>query len=286
MYEGRQRAFELRGVRDDRGHELPGARSAARAGRDLRRRLRGHRPRPARLPGQGRAAPRAARRPRARAGRRLRPDRVQRSRALEGGLRGLHATLELFEAANAAGARPGAVRRRRPGADRQPRPRRRGDAGCGWTARAGRRWSTASRAPRTSRASAASSPSSTTTRRPTSRACRRSSASSTRPTSTLLLDSGHLLVAGGDPLRALVGLGASGSGDPRQGRAPRRARRRSRERADTITAWRRGLFCALGDGDVDLAGVLRRRRGTRVRRLGGRRAGPRAGEPTARSTRR
>jgi inosose dehydratase len=26
------------------------------------------------------------------------------------------------------------------------------------------------------------------------------------------------------------------------------------ERADTLTAWRRGLFCALGCGDVDLAG--------------------------------
>ena len=26
------------------------------------------------------------------------------------------------------------------------------------------------------------------------------------------------------------------------------------ERADTLTAWRRGLFCALGDGDVDLEG--------------------------------
>jgi inosose dehydratase len=25
------------------------------------------------------------------------------------------------------------------------------------------------------------------------------------------------------------------------------------ERADTLTAWRRGLFCALGQGDVDLA---------------------------------
>jgi inosose dehydratase len=24
------------------------------------------------------------------------------------------------------------------------------------------------------------------------------------------------------------------------------------ERADTLTAWRRGLFCALGEGDVDL----------------------------------
>ena len=26
------------------------------------------------------------------------------------------------------------------------------------------------------------------------------------------------------------------------------------ERADTLTAWRRGLFCALGQGDVDLEG--------------------------------
>ena len=26
------------------------------------------------------------------------------------------------------------------------------------------------------------------------------------------------------------------------------------ERADSLTAWRRGLFCALGAGDVDLAG--------------------------------
>ena len=29
------------------------------------------------------------------------------------------------------------------------------------------------------------------------------------------------------------------------------------ERADTLTAWRRGLFCALGEGDVDLAGFCR-----------------------------
>jgi inosose dehydratase len=26
------------------------------------------------------------------------------------------------------------------------------------------------------------------------------------------------------------------------------------EKADMISAWRRGLFCALGDGDVDLEG--------------------------------
>ena len=42
---------------------------------------------------------------------------------------------------------------------------------------------------------------------------------------------------------------------PRQGRAARTCSRTVKaERADTLTAWRRGLFCALGQGDVDLDG--------------------------------
>ncbi len=70
----------------------------------------------------------------------------------------------------------------------------------------------------------------------------------------LLLDSGHIAVAGGDPVLALRDwrerVGAVHLKDTRldvleQVRA---------ERADMISAWRRGLFCALGDGDVDLAG--------------------------------
>ena len=70
----------------------------------------------------------------------------------------------------------------------------------------------------------------------------------------LLLDSGHLLVAGGDPVQALADwgerIGAIHIKDVRltvleQVKA---------ERADTLTAWRRGLFCALGQGDVDLDG--------------------------------
>ena len=70
----------------------------------------------------------------------------------------------------------------------------------------------------------------------------------------LLLDSGHLAVAGGDPVRALRDwrerIGVVHLKDTRmdvlqQVRA---------ERADMLSAWRRGLFCALGDGDVDLAG--------------------------------
>ena len=69
----------------------------------------------------------------------------------------------------------------------------------------------------------------------------------------LLLDSGHLLVAGGDPLSALADwrdrIGAVHIKDARLDVvAAVKA-----ERADTLTAWRRGMFCALGDGDVDLA---------------------------------
>jgi inosose dehydratase len=70
----------------------------------------------------------------------------------------------------------------------------------------------------------------------------------------LLLDSGHLAVAGGDPIAGLRDwadrIGAVHLKDVRLDvLAGVKA-----ERADTLTAWRRGLFCALGDGEVDLAG--------------------------------
>jgi inosose dehydratase len=70
----------------------------------------------------------------------------------------------------------------------------------------------------------------------------------------LLLDSGHLAVAGGDPVQGLRDwrdrIGAIHLKDTRLDvLAEVKA-----ERADTLTAWRRGLFCALGDGDVDLDG--------------------------------
>jgi inosose dehydratase len=70
----------------------------------------------------------------------------------------------------------------------------------------------------------------------------------------LLLDSGHIAVAGGDAVTALGDwrerIGAVHVKDVRlavleQVKAAR---------ADTLTAWRRGLFCALGEGDVDLDG--------------------------------
>jgi inosose dehydratase len=70
----------------------------------------------------------------------------------------------------------------------------------------------------------------------------------------LLLDSGHILVAGGDPVAALADwedrIGAVHVKDVRLGVLTQV----KAERADTITAWRRGLFCALGQGDVDLEG--------------------------------
>ena len=70
----------------------------------------------------------------------------------------------------------------------------------------------------------------------------------------LLLDSGHLLVAGGDPVQALGDwgdrIGAIHIKDVRL----KVLQQVKAERADTLTAWRRGLFCALGQGDVDLDG--------------------------------
>ncbi len=70
----------------------------------------------------------------------------------------------------------------------------------------------------------------------------------------LLLDSGHLAVAGGDAVTALrdwgARVGAVHIKDVRLGVLETV----KAERADTLTAWRRGLFCALGEGDVDLAG--------------------------------
>jgi len=70
----------------------------------------------------------------------------------------------------------------------------------------------------------------------------------------LLLDSGHVAVAGGDPVAALQAwgprVGAVHVKDVRLGVL----RAVKAERAGALTAWRRGLFCALGEGDVNLDG--------------------------------
>ncbi|MEA2296986.1 MAG: inosose dehydratase [Solirubrobacteraceae bacterium] len=70
----------------------------------------------------------------------------------------------------------------------------------------------------------------------------------------LLLDSGHLAVAGGDPIAGLRDWGERiGAVHLKDTRLDVLAAVKA-DRADTLTAWRRGLFCALGDGDVDLDG--------------------------------
>lgn len=70
----------------------------------------------------------------------------------------------------------------------------------------------------------------------------------------LLLDSGHLAVAGGDPIAGVRDWGARiGAVHVKDVRLDVLEAVRA-ERADMLTAWRRGLFCALGEGDVDLEG--------------------------------
>ena len=70
----------------------------------------------------------------------------------------------------------------------------------------------------------------------------------------LLLDSGHLAVAGGDPIAGLRDWAQRIELVHLKDVRLDVLRGVKAERADTLTAWRRGLFCALGDGDVDLAG--------------------------------
>ena len=242
---GRQRPAQLRGLRDDGRDRLPGAGLRARAGRDRARRATRARTsgRPA-TSGDVHTLRRPPRRPAAR--RRLRAGRVQRARRdLARPARDARPVRRGRGARRAAGA----VRRRRPGARREPGRRRR--------ARARRR----PLAPLVDGVARAADIARERGYEPVFH----------HHTSTyvegvpeierfledtdvpLLLDSGHLLVGGGDPLTALADwrdrIGAVHIKDARLDVvAAVKA-----ERADTLTAWRRGMFCALGEGDVDLA---------------------------------
>jgi inosose dehydratase len=72
----------------------------------------------------------------------------------------------------------------------------------------------------------------------------------------LLLDTGHLLVGGSDPIQALADWG------PRVGYVHLKDARLEvvravvAEGAGMVEAWRRGIFCELGVGDVDLDGFV------------------------------
>jgi inosose dehydratase len=72
----------------------------------------------------------------------------------------------------------------------------------------------------------------------------------------LCLDTGHLALGGGDPVRAVTDWG------PRINHVHLKDIRRSvidtliREGADMMEVWRRGAFCRLGTGDLDVDAIL------------------------------
>lgn len=78
----------------------------------------------------------------------------------------------------------------------------------------------------------------------------------TRTDVGLCLDSGHLVIGGGDPLRAVADWG------PRINHVHLKDVRRSvieaviRQGGDMMEIWRRGAFCPLGEGDLDIDGIL------------------------------
>ena len=73
----------------------------------------------------------------------------------------------------------------------------------------------------------------------------------------LCLDTGHLALGGGDPVRAIRDWG------PRINHVHLKDVRRSvldeviREGGDMMQVWRRGAFCPLGTGDLDIDAILR-----------------------------
>ena len=60
-------------------------------------------------------------------------------------------------------------------------------------------------------------------------------------------------LGGGDPIDALRDWGDAHQPHAHQRRPARRPRERGRRRRRLLEAWRRGMFCELGTGDVDLA---------------------------------
>ena len=68
----------------------------------------------------------------------------------------------------------------------------------------------------------------------------------------LLVDTGHLLIGGTDPIQALHDWGARVNYVHIKDVRMDVLRQVVADRADMIEAWRRGIFCELGEGDVDL----------------------------------
>ena len=68
----------------------------------------------------------------------------------------------------------------------------------------------------------------------------------------LLVDTGHLLLGGTDPVTALRAWGERVSYVHVKDVRMDVLRAVVKDRADMVEAWRRGIFCGLGEGDVDL----------------------------------
>jgi inosose dehydratase len=73
----------------------------------------------------------------------------------------------------------------------------------------------------------------------------------------LTLDTGHLLMGGGDPVTALRTWADRVNHVHLKDVLLDKALTAAREGADQDEVWRRNHFCALGDGDLDLDGTLR-----------------------------
>jgi inosose dehydratase len=72
----------------------------------------------------------------------------------------------------------------------------------------------------------------------------------------LLVDTGHLLVGGSDPIEALRDWGERVNYVHVKDVRLEVLRGVIADRADALEAWQRGIFCELGDGDVDLPGFF------------------------------
>jgi inosose dehydratase len=72
----------------------------------------------------------------------------------------------------------------------------------------------------------------------------------------LLVDTGHLLLGGSDPLEILRRWGERVNYVHVKDVRLDVVRQVVEERADVLEGWRRGMFCELGAGDVDLAAVF------------------------------
>ena len=70
------------------------------------------------------------------------------------------------------------------------------------------------------------------------------------------LDTGHLLVGGGDPMQALKDWGSRINHIHLKDARTEIIEGIVRDAAQAVEIWRRGAFCALGQGDVDVDGVL------------------------------